>query len=135
VIAPLVIGAATVPKAAPQSLKTLGGLPEAATIPKTTAVKPLSELFDNNRIPKASEIKNWAESQGWKLKQNPNGPPKYVDENNVVRITIKKGSPRAPGSGSPHVEIRNAAGQRVDAFGNPIARKSVDNHTFINYDL
>ncbi len=38
------------PKAAPQSLKTLGGLPEAATIPKTTAVKPLSELFDNNRL-------------------------------------------------------------------------------------
>lgn len=87
VLAPLVVGKVFTPVKSPQSLKTLGGLPEAVTVPKTTVVKPLSELFDN-RVPKASEVKNWAESQGWKLRQNPNGPPKYVDENNVVRITI-----------------------------------------------
>lgn len=122
----------------PQSLKTLGGIPEveaAAVVTKTSSVKSLSELFKNKRVPKASELKNWAEAQGWTLKQNSNGPLKYIDDNNVTRLTIKKGSPRAAGSGFPHVEIRDAAGQRVDVFGNPVTRKSVDNHTLVDYDL
>ncbi len=41
IVAPLVVGAATTPKVAPQSLKTLGGIPEIASLtpPKITKVK------------------------------------------------------------------------------------------------
>ena len=49
-------------------------------------------------------------------------------------MTIKKGSPRAPGSESPHAEFRNENGQRVDPFGSEVARKSPGNHSTINWD-
>jgi RHS repeat-associated protein len=84
---------------------------------------------------KASEVVKWAEGQGWKRTQTANGPIKYVDENGVVRATVKQGSSRSPGSGSPHVELRDAAGQRVDPTGNPVTRKSPENHTPIEWDL
>jgi RHS repeat-associated protein len=88
------------------------------------------------RVPgKASEIVKWAEGQGWKRTQTANGPIKYVDENGVVRVTVKQGSSRAPGSGSPHVELRDATGRRVDPDGNPVTRKSPENHTPIEWDL
>lgn len=35
----------------------------------------------------------------------------------------------------PHVEMRNAAGQRVDPFGNAVTRRSPGNHTPIEWDL
>ena len=60
---------------------------------------------------------------------------KFVDQNGVPRVTIKKGSSRAPGSGSPHVELKNAQGQRINPQGNTVTRKSPDNHTPIDYDL
>lgn len=34
-----------------------------------------------------------------------------------------------------YVEFKDATGQRTDAFGNPITRKSPDNHTSIDFDL
>ena len=77
----------------------------------------------------AAELEEFGTSQGWSRSQTPNGPVKFTDENGVVRVTIKEGSARAPGSGSPHVEVRNAAGERVDPYGNPVTRKSVGNHT------
>ena len=36
---------------------------------------------------------------------------------------------------NPHVEIRNAQGERIDIAGNLVARKSPKNHTPIEYDL
>lgn len=60
---------------------------------------------------------------------------KYVDKNGVNRLTIKQGSYRAPSSGNPHVELRNASGQRIDPTGNPVTRRSPGNHTPINFDL
>jgi hypothetical protein len=62
------------------------------------------------------------------------GPVKFTDENGVVRITIKRGSPSAPGSGNPHVEMRNAAGNRMGPYGNEVMRKSIENHTPIIWD-
>jgi len=94
----------------------------------------LSNLF-RNRMPNASELVQFAESQGWMLSQIPTGPRKYIDENGIVRVTIKRGSPRAPGSNFPHVELRNAHAQRIDPFGNPVTRKSPANHTPIVWDL
>lgn len=91
--------------------------------------------FDSSGTPKASDIKAWAESQGWTPKQSANGPLKFFDENGVNRVTLKQGSPRAPGSQGPHAEIRNSAGIRVDTAGNPVTRKSPGNHTPIDYDL
>jgi hypothetical protein len=45
--------------------------------------------------------------------QNPRGPIKYVDENDVTRLTLKSRSARAPGSNFPHVdEISHRKGQR-----------------------
>lgn len=67
--------------------------------------------------------------------QSAGGPLKYVDESGVIRMTIKQGSQRAAGSGFPHVELRNALGKRIDAFGNVVTRKGLGNHTEIIYDL
>ena len=67
--------------------------------------------------------------------QTDGGPLKYVDENGIPRVTIKQGSSRAPGSSDQHVEFKDATGQRTDAFGNPVTRKSPDNHTPIDFDL
>ncbi|MEV8565607.1 hypothetical protein AB0436_08520 [Streptomyces sp. NPDC051322] len=83
----------------------------------------------------ASGIREWAQEQGWTETQTENGPPKFTDENGVVRVTLKQGSGRAPGSADPHVEIRNANGERIDPEGNPVTRKSVGNHTAITWDL
>ncbi len=92
-------------------------------------------LFKVGKTPKASELKKFAEQQGFKPSQSANGPLKFVDKNGVNRITIKQGSSRAPGSSNPHVELRNASGQRVDPAGNPVTRKSPGNHTPIDFDL
>lgn len=93
----------------------------------------LRDLF-NGRVPKASELEKFAQSQGWTKTQTPNGPPKYIDENGVARITLKEGSPRTPGSETPHVELRDATGQRIDPNGNPVTRRSDGNHTPIVWD-
>lgn len=90
--------------------------------------------FDDD-LPNASDIEKWTQQQGWIKSRTANGPIKYTDQSGVVRVTIKKGSPRAPGSTKPHVELRNASGQRIDPAGNPVTRKSPGNHTPINYDL
>lgn len=84
---------------------------------------------------KASDLVGFGESQGWTRTQTENGPIKFVDENGVTRLTIKSGSPRAPGSAHPHVEMRNADGQRIDPDGNLVTRKSPGNHTPIDWDL
>ena len=94
------------------------------------------DIFAGGRTPKSSELRRYAEEQGWTLKQNPNGPPKYVDENGIPRITIKSGSERAEGSGLPHVEYKGANGQRFDpATGNAATRKDpLGNHRNIEID-
>jgi filamentous hemagglutinin len=97
--------------------------------------KGIDKIFEAGRTPKASELKEYAEAQGWKPSQTDGGPLKYVDENGIPRVTIKQGSSRAPGSSDPHVEFKDATGQRTDAFGNPVTRKSPDNHTSIDFDL
>jgi hypothetical protein len=79
-------------------------------------------------------LRRYAESQGWTRQQSATGPEKWVDENGVVRITIKKGSSRTPGSENPHVEIRDATGQRIDPFGNEVSKRSSGNHTPIILD-
>ena len=95
----------------------------------------LDDLFAGGRTPTASEISQWARQQGWTPSQTATGPLKYTDANGIVRATIKRGSSRAPGSGSPHVELRNASGQRIDPAGNPVNRRSLGNHTPIIYDI
>jgi len=97
--------------------------------------KGFGNLFEAGRTPKASELKQYAESQGWRPSQSEGGPLKYIDENGISRMTIKQGSSRAPGSADPHVELRDATGQRTDAYGNQVTRKSPGNHTPIDYDL
>lgn len=84
---------------------------------------------------KASELVLNAEAQGWTRIQTEGGPLEYVDENGYARITIKKGSSRTPGSENPHVAFRDASGQRVDSDGNPVSRRSPDNHTPIDWDI
>jgi hypothetical protein len=85
-----------------------------------------------SRGAKASDLTRLAESQGWRRVPNPNGPIKYLDDGGVPSLTLKSGSARAP---FPHVEIRNAAGRRVDPYGNPVNRRSPGNHTRIDWDL
>jgi hypothetical protein len=100
---------------------------------KSTTANP----FLKSKVPKASELIKWAESQGWVPKQSPNGPLKYFDGNGINRLTIKHGSSRTPGSNFPHVEMRNSSGQRVSHYGNPTQRRGPgnQNHTPIQWDL
>ena len=100
-----------------------------------TAKGGLDDLFRAGRTPKASELKAFANKQGYKSSQTTNGPLTFFDKNGVKRITIKRGSARTTGSSYPHVKIRNASGKRIDPAGNPIQRKSAQNHKPINYDL
>ncbi len=104
-------------------------------LPAVDVPKPrLADYFQPGSPPKASELEKYALSQGWKKSQTSSGPAKYSDNNGIVRMTIKEGSQRAPGSELPHVELRDPNGQRIDPFGNPVARKSPDNHTAIGWD-
>ncbi|WP_417842366.1 hypothetical protein [Thalassospira sp.] len=97
--------------------------------------KKLKELFDGSVPPKASALKSYAESKGWQPSQSEGGPLIYRDGNGIKRLTLKKGSPRAEGSSMPHVELRNADGLRIDPEGNLVSRKSLGNHTPIDYDF
>lgn len=117
-----------------QRIKNLGRKAKDEEPKPPPPKRDLADLFAQGSKPKASELEDYALSQGWTKTQTPNGPPKYVDENGVVRMTIKQGSPRTPGSEQPHVELRDATGQRVDPFGNPVTRTSTDNHTPIDWD-
>ncbi|OGQ53939.1 MAG: hypothetical protein A3J24_00590 [Deltaproteobacteria bacterium RIFCSPLOWO2_02_FULL_53_8] len=113
-----------------------GGLIKLSRLAKASKVtKSAGDFFKAGRTPKASELQKYAEGQGWKPVRTDGGPLKYVDENGIPRVTIKQGSSRAPGSGNPHVELKDASGQRIDPSGNPVTRKSPGNHTPINYDL
>lgn len=97
--------------------------------------RTLGDFFSGGTKPKASDLKSWAEAQGWSPSQTANGPLKYTDSNGVARLTIKGGSDRAPGSAKPHIEVRNESGQRIDPkTGNPVSRKSPENHTEIDFD-
>jgi hypothetical protein len=72
---------------------------------------------------------------GWNWSKSTNGPLKFLDENNIVRMSIKRGSQRVPGSEGPHVELRNASGQRVDPSGGLVSKRSSGNHSSIVWDL
>ena len=84
---------------------------------------------------KASQLEEFGKSNGWVRSQTETGPIKFRDENGILRLTIKKGTGRAPGSSDPHVEMRNSDGDRIDPFGNLVTRKSPGNHTAIEWDL
>ncbi|WP_181775433.1 putative T7SS-secreted protein [Amycolatopsis pittospori] len=110
-----------------------GEKPDAGGAPPVKA--QLSEYFDpNGAPPKASDLARYADAQGWQKQQTPTGPAKYVDDSGIVRMTIKEGSGRTPGSENPHVELRNEDGVRTDPHGNPVSRKSPGNHTPITWD-
>ena len=99
------------------------------------AAKSIRSFFQNGREAKASELIELAEKLGWEKIKNPDGPIKYVDENGIVRMTIKKGSERTPGRIFPHVEIRNSQGHRTGVFGNETTMPSPGNHIEKLYDI
>ena len=107
-----------------------------ATIAGRMAWQRIIQAISTNINPKASDFQVWAESQqGWHLTLTPNGPLKYIDKNGKARLTLKQGTPRAPGSNHPHVELRNPKGSRIDLQGKPVNRKSIANHTPIDWDI
>jgi hypothetical protein len=123
-------------QATPPSGPEPSGEPSGSPTGSGPAIKAdLGDYFENGARPKAGELERFAQAQGWTRTQTPSGPPKYVDENGIVRLTIKQGSPRTPGSETPHVEVRNAKGQRTDPYGNLVTRTSPGNHTPIEWDL
>ncbi|MGE0181096.1 MAG: RHS repeat-associated core domain-containing protein [Parvularculaceae bacterium] len=89
----------------------------------------VGKMIDPNGSSKASDIIAKSEEVGFTPSQTANGPLKMVDENGVARVTIKSGSDRAPGSSGPHVELKDSNGQRVNPAGDPVTRKSPENHT------
>lgn len=97
------------------------------------ADEALGKLTAGGRA-KASELESFGTNQGWIRSQTTNGPVKFTDSNGIVRLTIKRGSDRAPGSDMPHVEMRNWQGLRIDSYGNLVTRKSPGNHTPIKWD-
>lgn len=107
-----------------------------ATLAGRMAWTRIIQAISTGINPKASDFQVWADSQqGWHPTQAPNGPLKYIDKNRVARLTLKQGSPRAPGSNYPHVELKNANNIRIDLQGNPVTRKSTDNHPRIDWDI
>ncbi|MDF0554985.1 hypothetical protein [Kamptonema sp. UHCC 0994] len=107
-----------------------------ATIAGKLAWERIIQAIKTGDKPKASDFKILAESQqGWHPTATSTGPLKYVDKNGVIRVTLKQGSNRTPGSDRPHVELRNAKGSRIDLQGKPVTRKSLDNNTPISYSL
>lgn len=107
-----------------------------ATLSGRMAWERITQAISTRINPKASDFQMWAESQqGWHPTQTPNGPLKYIDKNGVTRLTLKQGTPRAPGSNHPHVELKNAKGSRIDLQGKPVNRKSIANHTPIDWDI
>lgn len=107
-----------------------------ATLAGRRAWERIIQAISTRINPKASDFQVWAESQqGWHPTQTPNGPLKYIDKNGVVRLTLKQGSPRAPGSNHPHVELRNPKGSRIDLQGKPVIKKTTANHTRIDWDI
>lgn len=52
--------------------------------------KGIDKILEAGRTPKASELKEYAEAQGWRPSQTDGGPLKYVDANDIPRVTIKK---------------------------------------------
>jgi len=107
-----------------------------ATLAGRMAWEGIIQAISTGINPKASDFQVWAESQqGWHPTQTPNGPLKYFDKNGVARLTLKQGTPRAPGSNHPHVELRNPKNSRIDLQGKPVTRKSTANHTFIDWDI
>lgn len=117
-----------------QTTKTATKSAGAATdIVKYDADFALGQITSGDKAT-ASQLDSFGASQGWTRGQTASGPVKWTDENGIVRVTIKRGSPRAPGSSTPHVEMRNAAGTRVDPYGFPVTRTSPGNHTPIVWD-
>ena len=107
-----------------------------ATLAGRRAWERIIEAISTRINPKASDFQVWAESQqGWHPTQTPNGSLKYIDKKQVARLTLKQGSPRAPGSNHPHLELRNPKNNRIDLQGKPVTRKSRDNHTPIDWDI
>jgi len=94
----------------------------------------LADLFSDGATPSATELINFAKGQGWTEAPRGSGPIKLIDSNGVSRLTLTTGSPRTPGSELPHVEIRNPRGLSVDPNGNLVLRKSIGNHTPIEWD-
>ena len=91
--------------------------------------------------PNASELREWAGSQGWTRKSGigagEQGPETWVDQAGRVRMKLKHGSTKPgihPDSQMPHAEFRDQAGQRVDLNGDPVTRRSRGNHTLIVFD-
>ncbi len=92
-------------------------------------------MFITNEPLTASLLIQWATAQGWVKEGGGSKPIIFRDENGTVRLKLKKGSPRTYGSQTPHAEFRDALGRRVDRFGNPVSRKSKENHTAILWDI
>lgn len=95
----------------------------------------IEDLFSTDITPKASELIAFAKTKNWKLIKTPNAPRKFVDDKGIIRMTLKQGSSRTPGSNLPHVELRNADGKRIGPSGKLVSRKDTANHTPINFDL
>lgn len=103
-----------------------------------SARKKLLQKFEGGGVPKGSDLKKYAEDQGWTLRQTEGGPPIYVDENGVKRMTIKKASDNPELGAASHqdrVTLKDASGQYIDRYGNPTTRKSPDSHIPIDNDL
>lgn len=127
----MVVSAATMLVPDPTDVVLAGAASKVSTIGRGQQV---GRMIKSDGSTKASEIKAKAESVGFKPTQSGNGPLKMVDENGTARVTIKGGSDRAPGSQGPHVELKDSSGQRVNPAGEPVTRKSPENHTPIRDD-
>ncbi len=103
--------------------------------PYAAEVKGLTELFESGKVAKATEIESWAAQSGWQRIKKPTGPIKYFDDAGVERVTIKRGSPRTPGSQDPHISLRNSNDELIDPWGNKVGRESPGNHVPIDYDI
>ncbi len=76
-----------------------------------------------------SAMQSLARANGWVLvRRSPTSPLQAFDRSGRLRFTLKTGSQRAPGSGQPHIEMRDLNVGRIDITGSPTARRGAGNH-------
>ncbi|RKZ52558.1 MAG: hypothetical protein DRR16_25225 [Candidatus Parabeggiatoa sp. nov. 3] len=82
--------------------------------------------------PTANDLRAWASSKGWTMTHTTlAGFETWADTFGIKRMKIKPASTQVglgPYSRYPRVTLWNSNGQRVDGFGQPVAKKSLAAH-------
>ncbi len=97
------------------------------------STRNIQKLYADGGLPTRERLVRFGNEQGWEASQTETGPLQFRDENGTVRLQIKSGSPRTPGSEGPHISYRDVYGAfRDPVTGEWVDRRSAGNHRAFN---